>query len=213
MEFSYSSLRDSAARLGRRVTRALARPFHRLVLAQIRATSPWEVIAEVDVAPQAFGLGSKRPFTWYFQGSCDSAIGSVEEMCEWLRGCTYESDQLQFGVADVWLHPAEFERTRKGDCDDHALWAWRKLTELGYEAELFSGEVAGLASERHVWVVFKNAEGQQLLCETIAKRAGKMILPLETARKVYAPFFSVDSAFMCKCYGGFVHHLQVPRVR
>jgi predicted transglutaminase-like cysteine proteinase len=32
-------------------------------------------------------------------------------------------------------HPGAFERRRRGDCEDFALWAWRKLAEVGVDAE------------------------------------------------------------------------------
>ncbi len=33
-----------------------------------------------------------------------------------------------------------FRGKRRGDCKDHALWAWRKLNELGIAAELVCGQ-------------------------------------------------------------------------
>jgi hypothetical protein len=51
-----------------------------------------------------------------------------------------------FGEADFWQHPSTFERLRTGDCEDFAVWAWRKLIELGYDVDLVAGGVFGTAS-------------------------------------------------------------------
>ena len=67
------------------------------------------------------------------------AVKSLQEICEWLVGCDYADDEAFFNEPDFWQHPVMFEQTRKGDCEDHALWAWRKLVELGFEAELVRG--------------------------------------------------------------------------
>src|SRR6266404_7568840 len=34
-------------------------------------------------------------------------------------------------VGDYWQPPEEFEVSRKGDCVDFALWAWRQLLDMG----------------------------------------------------------------------------------
>ena len=46
----------------------------------------------------------------------------IDEIRGFLSTCRYVSDQEQFGVKDHWMAPEEFEKTRRGDCDDFALW-------------------------------------------------------------------------------------------
>jgi hypothetical protein len=62
------------------------------------------------------------------------------------------SDKEQFGQNEYWQPPEHFEKTRKGDCDDFALWTWRELLSMGYDARF----VAGCKRHHgHAWVTFK----------------------------------------------------------
>ena len=72
-----------------------------------------------------------------------------EEIRDFLRGCRYEEDSSAFRRLDVWLPPAEFERRRVGDCEDHAIWAWVQLVRLGVDARFMTGYFKTL----HAWVV------------------------------------------------------------
>ena len=55
--------------------------------------------------------------------------------------------------------PAIFEKLKRGDCEDFALWAWRKLAEIGIDAEFCVGRV--ICDDRpeidrqHAWVVYR----------------------------------------------------------
>lgn len=40
------------------------------------------------------------------------------------------SGQEQFGKSAYWMPPENFEKSRKGDCDDFARYAWRRLLEM-----------------------------------------------------------------------------------
>ena len=87
-----------------------------------------------------FGPGCVKDFAWYLEGESRVAVADLDGLCRWLAGCAYVSDESLFRTDDYWQHPATFEQIRKGDCDDHALWAWRKLAALGYESEFMVGE-------------------------------------------------------------------------
>jgi predicted transglutaminase-like cysteine proteinase len=63
----------------------------------------------------------------------------VDEIRAFLRTCRYVSDVEQFGMKDHWMPPEEFERVRRGDCDDFALWTCRQLLSLGYNARFVAG--------------------------------------------------------------------------
>jgi len=93
---------------------------------------PWERLSH-GIAPPQFGAGSHHDFRWYFEGQSTVSVKDMAAICEWLADCEYVRDPVH--ERDFWQHPKTFEQLRKGDCEDHALWAWRKLTELGISAD------------------------------------------------------------------------------
>jgi hypothetical protein len=122
--------------------RALAwslKPVLRAIARWSKDDDPWERFP-YRIPVSRFGRGSYRPFKWYFEGGSLIPIKTLDEICDWLLGCEYAHDDLLFNEADFWQHPRTFEHLRKGDCEDHAIWAWRKLVELDIEAELVSGD-------------------------------------------------------------------------
>ena len=86
-----------------------------------------------------FGAGSRRPFAHYLNGDSRVRVHSIDDICRWLQQCQYVSDSDQFKQRDVWQHPGEFETRKKGDCEDHALWAWRKLTRAKHSGGICGG--------------------------------------------------------------------------
>ena len=156
---------------------------------------------ESSVPRYAFGEGAKKDFHWYFQGESKVKVRSLKEICRWLAACEYMSDMELFQERDFWQHPITFEYLRKGDCDDHALWAWRKLSELGCLTEFVSGQWLerknGEVKETgHAWVHFQDPESK-LWCvlEATEKSARKMIVPFPKAEEYYFPEYSVDKDF------------------
>ncbi len=147
------------------------------------------------IAYTQFANGSKDPFPTYFERESDVPIHSLQEIETWLRQCTYICDHEQFAESDVWVHPVDFEQTRRGDCEDHALWAWRKLVHLNDSAEFVVGYLQNHFGEDgyHAWVTFAE-NGRIYILETTAKTS-TMILPLQTQTKKYRPLFSVDKNF------------------
>ena len=69
-------------------------------------------------------------------------INNFKELRSFLLDCKYVSDEKQFGEDDYWILPHEFEKLKKGDCEDFALWAWRQILNMGYPARF----VVGLSS-------------------------------------------------------------------
>ncbi|WP_420644879.1 hypothetical protein [Candidatus Leptofilum sp.] len=142
-----------------------------------------------------FGAGSRRPFDHYLNGESQVKVQSLDDICRWLQACEYVQDRELFGQGDVWQHPGEFESRRQGDCEDHALWAWRKLKELNIPAEFVVGRTAfgdngnegRLLS--HAWVSYEE-NGRTYLLETTHKK--QLIYPLEAVQTRYHPLFSVD---------------------
>lgn len=152
-----------------------------------------------------FGRGSLRPFPEYFDGVSTVEVASVADVEHWLLGCHYASDQQLFGTPDHWLHPGEFEQIRMGDCDDHALWAWRKLVELGHPTSFVAGRWDGEFDddELHTWLLTK-LDGAEKLVETTSKTVGEMVRPFEEVRGAYRPFFAVNERFETRAYLGAV---------
>ena len=128
---------------------------------------------------------------------------SIAEVRDFLRGCKIVSDEEQFDRRDYWQPPEEFEKTRKGDCDCFALWTWRQLLELGYEARVVFGQ-QGRYGTGHAWVEFFQdgicflVEPQRRMLETLPR--------LSTL--AYHPRFSV--AWDGKSLSYFQHEPQRP---
>lgn len=156
-------------------------------------------------SPTMFGRGSRHPFPWYFEGASTVTVRSVDDVCDYLMQCEYVQDADLFNESDFWQHPRTFERLRQGDCEDHALWAWRKLVEMGVDAELVSGSQrdARGAAVSHVWVRFRTAEGEFIL-EAVTRDRALMVRPFDVARGEYTPHAGVDRAFTLHCYGGYL---------
>ncbi len=138
----------------------------KLAYKRFRSEDTW-VSADIHVPLHFFGQGSVREFDWYFEGASTVPVSDVSTLCEWLAGCEYVRDDKLFRHEDFWQHPCTFEQLHRGDCEDHALWAWRKLVEIGLRAELFYGsaivESGSDTKGGHAWVVFHDATGSFLL--------------------------------------------------
>lgn len=178
----------------RRAFAWLVSPLWRMFIRVIPEGDPWERIA---VAPdlRMYGSGARFDFPKYLAGPSNVSVTSIGEIQDWLLGCKYESDEVLFAESDFWQHPATFERLRAGDCEDFALWAWRKLIELGVDAEIITGyrpegsELGG----RHAWIVFRQ-EGAEYLFEPTCPTKEEMIRPLADVRNGYLPELGADRA-------------------
>jgi hypothetical protein len=162
-----------------------------------QGSDPWDRLA-VDCAPETFGLGSRRRFVEYFRGTSRVPVRTFDDICNWLRGCECVADEALFLEADYWQHPLTFEQLRKGDCEDHALWAWRKLSELGVAALFVSGRWRGVA---HTWIVLTQGDLDHLL-ETTSK-TGSMIQPLRAVGTEYCPALAIDTQLRTWVFRGF----------
>ncbi|HEX8718203.1 MAG TPA: transglutaminase domain-containing protein [Gemmatimonadaceae bacterium] len=182
-------------------------PVLRLAIRLSPESDPWGHLGYV--APlKAFGSGSRKDFSWYFEGESTVEARSIAEIRAWLAGCEYESDANLFQEPDFWQHPRTFEQLRKGDCEDFALWAWRKLVEMGIDADLVVGRTMPLleGDSRHAWIVFRK-DGKEYLFEP-AWRGDTAIRPLAEVRKDYNPEFGVGANRKRFSYAGYVRYLQ-----
>jgi len=112
---------------------------------------------------------------------------NLEEIREFLTTCRYVSDEDQFGKEDYWLAPELFERARKGDCEDFALWTWRQLMRLGYPSRFVVG-LSGRYGHGHAWVTCE-IDGEPHLVEPLRYWMSRPIPRLSTLR--YRPEISV----------------------
>lgn len=180
----------------RRIVYFCVRPAWRLVLRLIPVDDPWERL-EYAVPTRRYGLGAKHDFDWYFEGESSVKVSSLREIQDWLIDCRYIHDAELFREADFWQHPITFERLRQGDCEDHALWAWRKLVELGFDADFVAGRCLPwdpadeTKDHGHAWVVV-TIDGRRQLFEAVAKTHESMLQPLADVASGYRPEFGVD---------------------
>lgn len=197
-----------------RVLPRLFRPFRRPVLRLLFRLSPpqenhWEKI-RIQVPYYFFGRGSIRRFSWYFEGESRVSVQSLNDVCDWLRECEYVRDPELFHDDDYWQHPKTFEQLRRGDCEDHALWAWRKLVELKMDAHLFVGrwkQHGDTDAGSHAWIVYEDA-GIRYVMETVTKSESEMVRKLDDVREGYSPHFSVNAWYRSQGYVGYLHELM-----
>ena len=179
-------------------------PVIRLAARLIGRESAWERLT-MPVPAAAFGPGSERPFAQYFEGESRVRVGSIAEIAAWLQTCEYVSDLELFHKRDFWQHPSVFEDLKRGDCEDFALWAWRKLAELGIDAELCVGRVIAHArpdvTYQHAWVVYRTGEAE-FLFEPAAPTESAMIRPLTEVMDNYVPHFAVNHRFETNAFVG-----------
>ncbi len=164
-----------------------------------RARDPWSSVP-APVPASMFGAASRRPFGWYLEGECHVPVKSVTDIELWLLGCTYVSDRSSLGE-DRWLHPSRFEAIRMGDCGDHAIWAWRRLIDLGKPASLVVGRWLIERRDAHVWVLLDHDDDSHLF-ESTSKSPGEALHKVSAVRSEYRPFFSVNEKGVTRAYAG-----------
>ena len=160
----------------------------------------------MDVPPTAFGPGSRWQFARYFDGESRVLVTSIDDIVRWLGTCEYVSDTDLFHEPDVWQPPCVFEQLRRGDCEDFALWAWRRLVEIGVEAEFYVGRVIGddpAVDRQHAWVVYR-VDHEDVLFEPAARDTQLMIRPLSAVKHAYVPHFAVDRRFVTSAFVGCI---------
>ena len=169
---------------------------------------PWERVGSAP-KPEFFGRGSTHPFSWYLEGESTVEVKTLDDICAWLMECRYVRDPDLFNESDFWQHPRTFERLRQGDCEDHALWAWRKLVELGVDAELVSGtwKQAGGDEGGHVWVRFRQ-DGRDFILESVARVRERIIRPFDEVKAEYIPHAGVDRDLKRHAYMGYLRGFQ-----
>ncbi len=190
-----------------RVIAFALRPLYWLLLPRVTVTDPWRPSTSW-VTWSSVSSGVKQDFGWYLSGETSVHPTSVPEVCDWLAGCVYATDEELFHEPDFWQHPTTLEHLRKGDCDDFAVWAWRKLLEIGIDARLFIGKRLPSDStlHRHAWVSYES-DGRRFLLEPTAVRE-TMIRSFDDAKATYLPYFSVGRDCKLISHEGYLVYLQ-----
>jgi hypothetical protein len=85
---------------------------------------------------------------------------------------------------------------KKGDCDCFAIWTWRQLLEIGYNARFVLG-VTGKYRNGHAWITFEK-DGKFYILEPQAALIGEKLPRLSFAR--YEPTDSVGWDGKCLHY-------------
>lgn len=133
-------------------------------------------------------FGASVPMGRHLTQPLSVTCRTFDDIRHFLSTCEYVSDPVQFGRTDYWLPPEEFERRRRGDCEDFALWTWRQVMALGYAARFVCGH-AGRFGGGHAWVTFER-DGRTFIVEGLAARFGPRFPRLSTLR--YLPRVSVS---------------------
>ena len=113
---------------------------------------------------------------------------TIKEVREFLQDCKYISDKKQFNKEEFWLPSDEFEKGKKGDCDEFALWTWRQFISMGYKARFVIGQT-GKSGKGHAWVTIEK-DGKNYIVEPQAWRYGEKLPRLSVAH--YKPTVSVE---------------------
>ncbi len=99
-------------------------------------------------------LGNTFPWKRYFNRPLITKPKSLAEIQNFLFSCQYLSDTITRDCDDYWEPPDVFEKRETGDCEDHAIWAWRHLHDMGYKTRLVIGIQKKVG---HAWVhIFVN---------------------------------------------------------
>lgn len=144
-----------------------------------------------DPRVRAYDAREGRSLAKSFEHYLEAALRPLarwEDVRDFLTGCLYAKDDVEHARRDVWLHPEDFERSLKGDCEDHALWAFVQLARLKWDVRFTAGIWDGIG---HAWLTVYR-ETKVFLLEATEKR-GDRILFEATAGAPYEPVWSVDA--------------------
>ncbi len=153
------------------------------------------------------GLRPTFPIGRYVSHPLTIHCHSIEDIREFLMGCTAVSDKELFDKDDYWQPPDDFEKKKKGDCEDFSFWTWRQFMDLGYDTRVVFGHHGRYGTGR-AWVQFIQ-DGKCFLVEPLWRRLGLVLPRLSTLS--YRPRFSV--AWDGEKLTYFQHHERSPRPR
>jgi hypothetical protein len=132
------------------------------------------------------GLHPTFPMGRYLSQPLSVSCQTIREVRKFLSSCRSVSDKEQFGKDEYWQPPDHFEQTKRGDCDDFALWTWRQFLAMGYDARFVAGRKG---NQGHAWVTFQQ-NGKHYIVEPQFWPLGERFPSLNTIQ--YRPRFSVS---------------------
>jgi Bacterial transglutaminase-like cysteine proteinase BTLCP len=149
----------------------------------------YDAVGRKDFRPdlRRKGLRPTAPMGSYLTHPLSIECKTIRDIRKFLSTCKGVSDKELFGKDEFWQPPEDFEKTRKGDCDDFALWTWRQFLALGYDARFVAGR-HGRYGTGHAWVAFEK-DGKHYLVEPQFRGVGDSFPRLSTLN--YHPKFSV----------------------
>ncbi len=121
----------------------------------------------------------------------------MTQIDDWINKGKYLSDERLYGESDKWQIPSEFEKIRRGDCEDFALWTWVQLLRMNIHARFMLG---GLYSNElnHAWVCIYGRDGVKVFECT----PSEFNVAIDTRNAPeYTPVLSVD-----KSLTWYLHH-------
>lgn len=186
----------------------ILRALHLLRLRLVPVRDPWARLP-YEAPLVAFGGAARHGFDWVFEGETATAVSTFDDIVAWLSECSYESDASLFRESDYWQHPHTFEQLRRGDCEDFALWAWRRMIEIGIDADLVIGRRVppGAENSRHAWILFRH-DGDEFLFEPILCERGEAVRRVTAVRAEYIPEFGVTRERRRFLFAGHAYFLQ-----
>lgn len=134
------------------------------------------------------GPHASFPMGRYISQPLTVSCATMQDVRSFLCGCKYVSDKELFDKEDYWQPPDEFERRKQGDCEDFALWTWRQLLIMGYDARFIGGR-CGRYGAGHAWVEYRE-NNRWFLVEPLYCRISDRMPRLSTLR--YEPKLSVS---------------------
>lgn len=112
------------------------------------------------------------PIGRYFSHPLRQKFKDIDALRSFLKKCRYVTDNEQFDKDDCWMPPEDFEKIRKGDCEDFALYTWRQLTQMGYKSRFVAG-YSGRYGSGHAWVTLER-KGRFYICEPVASHFSRL---------------------------------------
>jgi hypothetical protein len=136
------------------------------------------------VPVQATPFDAKLQSADFFRNlSPAAAAASPESLFAIARSFRYRAE-----TRDRWQTAEETERLRSGDCEDKAVWLYKKLIQSGrMDARLVVGRKSGRDRGLHVWVTLGEGDRTLLLDPAAQNRPWQASAFAETA---YRPLYS-----------------------
>jgi len=151
------------------------------IISEIYDVSGHQIVAPTSRKEKRLFNGT-FPMGRYVAQPLSVKCSSIREVRLFLKDCTYVSDMKQFHREDYWMPPEDFEKIKKGDCDDFSLWTWRQLMSMGYKARYVVGS-AGKYGDGHAWVSFEK-DGKYFIVEPLIPFVGDKLPRLRSCNKI-----------------------------